>query len=503
MAKGLDSAKMKKTDKNKEESRFQKIFTYSNDAIFIMDPQNDRILDVNPIACKILGYSREELLKMAPGDIHPHELKELMSFAESVMQHGNGWTNELSCMTKKGSCIPSEISASVIDIDGKTCIIALIRDITKRKKYEKALQQANEELEQRVAERTEELFQLNASLKEALEQVECLKNRLQAENIYLQEEIKLDHNFEEIITGSDALKKVLRKVEQVASTDATVLILGETGTGKELFARAIHNISSRRERPLVKVNCAALPVNLIESELFGHEKGAFTGALSRKIGRFELADGGTLFLDEIGDLPLELQTKLLRVLQEGEFERLGNSNTTKVDVRVIAATNRNLSEAIKKGGFRQDLYYRLNVFPIQIPPLRERKDDISVLARHFTQKHGTRIGKKIESIPQDVVEKLRSYHWPGNVRELENVIEQAIIISPGKELRLGDPLPASDGVSGVAEVRSLEEIEREHIIRTLKMTDWRVSGDRGAAKILGMKSPTLVSRMHKLGIKKP
>ncbi len=501
----MSSSKTKKNSDNntiqKNDEQFQKIFQYSNDAIFIINPDEDNIYDVNPTACNILGFSREELLQMSISDIHPKDLPELMTFSRKVIENGNGWTNELSCLTKSGNYIPSEISASVIEMDGKTLIIALIRDITKRKAAEQALKKANEELEDRVAERTEELLQTNRSLQQALEEVERLKNRLQAENIYLKQEIKLEHNFQEIITGSDALKKVLRKVEQVASTDSTVLILGETGTGKELFARAVHNISSRRERPLVKVNCAALPSTLIESELFGHEKGAFTGALARKIGRFEIADGGTLFLDEIGDLPLELQAKLLRVLQEGEFERLGNPTTIKVDVRVIAATNRNLETEIQENHFREDLYYRLNVFPIEIPPLRKRKDDIPTLVKHFIQKHGARTGKKIETIPQKIMDRLLSYHWPGNVRELENVIERGIIISQGNKLDLGDWIPKQNNAGEKGHFSTLEEIEKAHILEALEMTNGKVSGKNGAAQILGIKPPTLVSRMKRLGIK--
>ncbi len=360
---------------------------------------------------------------------------------------------------------------------------------------QKGLQEANDRLEQRVAERT-------AELSEALSEVEELKNRLQEENVYLQEEIKTAHNFEEIISRSDAFRDVLQKVEQVASTDATVLVLGETGTGKELIARAVHNISARKDRPLVKVNCAALPENLIESELFGHEKGAFTGALARRIGRFELADGGTIFLDEIGDLPLELQVKLLRVLQEGEFERLGNPNTIKADVRVIAATNRDLEKSIASGDFREDLYYRLNVFPIQCPPLRERKEDISVLVNHFIVKHGAKIGRQIESVPQKVMDALEVYHWPGNVRELENIVERAVIISQGKQLELGDWLPKPVASPDSAPVVTLEELERAHILEALELTGGRVSGEKGAAKILGLKPTTLEARIKKLGIKR-
>jgi len=358
--------------------------------------------------------------------------------------------------------------------------IELGREITARKKVEEAL-------------------------REAYSEVELLKNRLQAENIYLKEEVKIFHNFEEIITNSEPLKRVLLKVEQVAKTDTTALILGETGTGKQLLARAVHKLSTRCDRPLVTVNCSALPASLIESELFGHEKGAFTSAFSRKIGRFELADEGSIFLDEIGDLPLELQPKLLRVLQDGEFERLGSSQTTKVDVRVIAATNRKLKKAVENGRFRADLYYRLNVYPIKCPPLREHKEDIPLLVNHFVRKYGTKTGKKIETIPQQVMETLQDYHWPGNVRELENVIERAVIVSQGNRLELSDWLPKA-GVSSVSSskshISSMEDNEREHIIKALELTGWRVSGEKGAAKILNINPKTLETRMRKLGVKR-
>jgi formate hydrogenlyase transcriptional activator len=329
--------------------------------------------------------------------------------------------------------------------------------------------------------------------------------RLQAQNQYLREEIKHNHNFEEIISESKTFHKVLKQIEQVAATDATVLILGESGTGKELIARAVHNISNRSKRPLVKVNCATLPANLIESELFGHEKGAFTGAMERKIGRFELADGGTIFLDEIGELPVELQAKLLRILQEGEFERLGNPKTMKVNVRIIAATNRNLQLAIEKKEFREDLYYRLNVFPVITPPLRDRKEDIPLLINHFVRKYETKMGKKIVSVSPDVVDALMKYDWPGNIRELENIIERALIVNPGNRLIPGDWIPAAlagnkktNGLAPAA--RKMEEVEREHIIAILKETNWKVSGEKGAAKMLGLNATTLEARMKKLGI---
>ena len=326
---------------------------------------------------------------------------------------------------------------------------------------------------------------------------------LQAQNQYLQDEIKLNNNFEEIVSKSKKFHKVLQQIEQVASTDATVLILGESGTGKELLARAVHNISKRSKRPLIKINCATLPANLIESELFGHERGAFTGAMERKIGRFELADGGTIFLDEIGELPIELQAKLLRVLQEGEFERLGNPKTMKVNVRVIAATNRNLEEAIAKKEFREDLFYRLNVFQIVSPPLRNRKEDIPLLVKHFVKKYEGKMGREIKNIPEKVIDALMLYDWPGNIRELENMIERALILSVGNTLEYGDWIPSTKNTgTNQASLLKMEDVEKEHILSVLNQTNWKVSGEKGAAKILGLNPTTLESRMKKLEIKR-
>ena len=330
--------------------------------------------------------------------------------------------------------------------------------------------------------------------------------KLRAENLYLQDEIKYTHNFEEIISKSKLFHKVLHQIEQVASTDATVLILGESGTGKELLARAVHNISNRNKRALIKINCANLPSNLIESELFGHERGAFTGAMERKIGRFELAHNGTIFLDEIGELPVELQPKLLRVLQEGEFERLGNPKTIKVNVRIIAATNRNLEEAIAKKEFREDLYYRLNVFQIVAPPLRDRKEDIPLLVEHFVKKYEGKMGREIKIIPEEVIHALMQYDWPGNIRELENKIERALIVTHGDSLQYGDWIPTShlgfQKGNGEPSFLKMEEVEKDHIINILNKTNWKVSGERGAAKILGLNANTLSSRIKKLGIKR-
>ena len=320
-----------------------------------------------------------------------------------------------------------------------------------------------------------------------------------AENIYLQEEIKLLVEHTDIVGESAAMKKVLGQVEQVARTDSTVLLLGETGTGKELLARAIHSLSARKDRPLVTVNCASLPPTLIESELFGREKGAYTGALTRMAGRFELADRSTLFLDEIGELPLELQSKLLRFLEEGSFERLGSSKPIHVDVRIIAATNRDIGQEVKDGKFRRDLFYRLNVFPIMIPPLRERREDIPLLVRAVVKEFQKKMGKEIESIPKKTMEALRTYSWPGNVRELRNLIEHAMILTRGKTLNVHVPKRAS---SETYPAGRLEDIERMHIMAVLEKTGWRLSGPGGAADILGLKRTTLQARMKKLGIKR-
>ena len=349
-------------------------------------------------------------------------------------------------------------------------------DITDRKAAEEALQIAHDEVNQ-------------------------LKNKLEEENIYLQEEIRLEHNFGEIVGQSDAIKYVLYKIEQVAPTDSTVLICGETGTGKELVARAIHSTGRRKDRPLVKVNCAALSASLIESELFGHERGAFTGAAARKIGRFELATGATIFLDEIGELPLELQVKLLRVIQEGEFERLGSSKTIRADVRIIAATNRNLQTEVQRGFFREDLFYRLNVFPITVPPLKQRREDIPLLIEHFAMRFSKKLGKEITSVSPSTLKSLREYSWPGNIRELANVIERAIINTQGKVLRVVDHLETFQAED--SQNKTLEEMERSYIIDILGDAEWRIEGPNGAARILGLNPSTLRTRMAKLGIKKP
>jgi Nif-specific regulatory protein len=375
-----------------------------------------------------------------------------------------------------------------------------------------------------------ELERLHAEeeLRLALAEVERLKNRLHAENVYLQEEIRREHNFEEIVGSSPALLAVLQLVERAAPTDATVLILGETGTGKELIARAIHDRSARKDRPLVKVNCGAISAGLVESELFGHVKGAFTGALDKRTGRFELADGGTLFLDEVGELPSETQVKLLRVLQEGEFEPVGSSRTVKVDVRIIAATNRNLEDEVKAGRFRADLFYRLNVLPLHNPPLRQRKEDIPQLAMFFLSRFSRQFGRTLDGIAQETIELMMNYHWPGNIRELQNLIERGVVLSNGAALTIdrrllpsaqtGQPMPEAQplvvaqaaahhseqhAAPPLASPTSLEDLERQHILKVLSQTNWVIEGDKGAARMLNLHPNTLRSRLKKMGIQRP
>lgn len=337
----------------------------------------------------------------------------------------------------------------------------------------------------------------------AYKQIAQLKDKLAEEKLYLEEEIQTEYNFEEIVGESRALKHVLNQVQTVAPTDSTALILGETGSGKELIARALHNLSHRKERTFVKLNCAAIPTGLLESELFGHEKGAFTGAIATKVGRFELADRGTIFLDEVGEIPLELQVKLLRVLQEQEFERLGSTKTVRVSVRVVAATNRDLARMVAEQTFRSDLYYRLKVFPITVPPLRERVEDIALLVRHFVQKFAARMKKRIETIPSPAMKALQAYPWPGNVRELENFIERAVILTHGSHLFIppGELKQTEKGVTGSPV--TLEQAERDHILKVLRETNWVIGGVAGAAAKLGMKRTTLHSKMQKLGITRP
>ncbi len=423
--------------------------------------------------------------------IHPDDRDAAFTKVSQVLAQGEDYYDEFRIVRRNGKVLWLSSKGRVIrSADGRAeRMLGVNIDITERK-------------------------QAMEWLKTALAEVEKLKDRLHEENIYLQEEVLLAGNFREIIGQSQALRKVLRQAEQVAPLNTTVLILGETGTGKELLAHAIHNNSPRAKHPLVKVNCAALPAPLIESELFGHQKGAFTGADTQRLGRFALADGGSIFLDEVGELPLELQAKLLRVLEEGEFELVGSSHSVKVDVRVIAATNRNLADAVAKGTFRSDLYYRLSIFPIVMPPLRERREDIRMLVTHLVNQLSVKLGKKIESIPQSAINVLQSYDWPGNVRELRNVIERAVITTQGSKLQLTDtfdrltpnveaPIIPALQPDQETEGETLEQGEYRLILRTLKKAHWRVEGPGGAAELLNVHASTLRSRMRKLGIARP
>ncbi len=477
----------------KLERRNQLILDSAGEGIYGLDNQGHTTF-ANEAAAKMIGWQLEDLvgkpqhaiLHHTKPDGSPYDAKDCPIYA--AFKDGKTHTvNDEVFWRKDGSCFPVEYTSTPIKNENGEMLgaVVIFRDITQRKEAERALQEAN------------------ADLQHALTEVEELKIQLEEENKYLQQEIKLSHNFEEIISQSKKFKKVLTQVEQVAATDATVMILGESGTGKELIARGVHNLSRRKNRALVKVNCATLPANLIESELFGHERGAFTGALNKRIGRFELANEGTIFLDEIGELPIDLQSKLLRVLQEGEFERLGSARTISINVRVIAATNRDLPEEIGKGTFREDLYYRLNVFPIYVIPLRQRREDVPLLVRHFLSKNEIRLGKKVGMVTKKTMEDLMNYPWPGNVRELENVIERAAIISSGDKLELGDSLFRKDVPSKKRKISTLEENERSHILKALEFTNWKVSGERGAAKLLGMKRTTLEARMKKLDIQRP
>ena len=461
------------------EERHRALVAHAPVAIFELD-SSGAILTVNPATDAVLGLSAERGGR----------------FGDAAQEHDRERLEKLLARAVEGSTVHFEleparapkrvVESSLVPIvhGGELKVMGIAQDITERREAERALS--------------------------------ILKDQLQAENVYLQEEIRLTHDFGQILGESTPLRAALQRVELVAATDATVLIQGETGTGKELFARAIHDLSPRKSRPLVKVNCAALPSSLIESELFGHERGAFTGALTRRVGRFELAHQGSLFLDEIGEMPLDVQAKLLRVLQEGEFERVGGTETKQVNVRVIAATNRRLDEAVAEGAFRSDLYYRLNVVPIELPPLRERTGDIPLLARFFAARAAKQLGKAVHGVPEAVLDAMERYDWPGNVRELANLVERAVILARGAELRVEDILPPSSQLrsspgspraaaapTSSGRSKTLGEMEREHIAAAVEAAGGKIDGPGGAAEILGLHANTLRSRMEKLGIHRP
>jgi formate hydrogenlyase transcriptional activator len=499
------------------ETFFRRLFAEAREGILIVDAETGQISDVNPFLTEMLGYSHEDFLGKKLWEIGLFKDVEAWraSFAE-LQSKGCVRYDNLPLATKNGRLIAVEFISSVFLVNHHKVIQCHIRDVTRRQLGSDSLQKAHNGTEQRVRElRADQRMsnerleqerkrhrQTEESLLKALTEIKTLKDRLVIENIYFHQESNKKHQFNNIIGQSDGLRYVLYRAEQVAPTDTTVLILGETGTGKELIAAAIHNLSPRKDRPMITVNCAALPANLIESELFGREKGAFTGADTRQIGRFEFANGSTICLDEIGELPLELQAKLLRVIQHGEFERLGSSKSIKVDVRILATTNRNLEEAIRTGRFREDLYYRLNVFPITVPPLRQRAEDIPLLVQAFVERYARKLGKQITSIPKETMKALQDYPWPGNIRELESIIERAVILCPGPVLQLADklhisPFPLSSPVA------TMQEMERNQILQALAKTRWRIEGKNGAAQLLGLHPSTLRARMHKLGIVRP
>jgi PAS domain S-box-containing protein len=458
------------------EERFRAFMENTPGVIYIKD-ENDTHLYSNKFGLEVVGMKSEDFIGSSTQDVFPPKIAErLIELDRKVLKENiPRLTDEYSYSGEKGIGWYRDIKFPMKLGSGEKLLGGIVFDITEMKENEQKLQDAYNEIEQ-------------------------LKQKLEQENIYLREEIELRHRHEEIIGRSEPVLEMLARAEQVAKTDTTVLVLGETGTGKELIARSIHKLSSRKNRQMIKVNCAALPPTLIESELFGREKGAFTGAMTRQIGRFEIADGSTIFLDEIGELPLDVQAKLLRVLQEGQFERLGNPRTITVNVRIIASTNRDLARAVANGRFREDLYYRLNVFSVTAPPLRDRSEDIPLLVWNFVKEFEKSMGRIIEKIPQKSIDALKQYSWPGNIRELRNVVENAMIISTDNILRLTPPVEA---FVNVAKDLKLEVVERNHIIDVLEKTYWRVSGEKGAAKLLGLKPTTLVSRMKKLGIVRP
>ena len=444
---------------------------------YVLDLQG-RLKRWNKNLQDLYGYTAEELQDKFLGDfLSEEDQKKVLAEIQKVIEDGRERSVEYDLIIKGGKIVPDYYgSGKLLKIGDELFIVGQTIDISKMK-------------------------QAQRKITSQLEEISALKEELEKENLYLRNELMNVGSFGEIVGESDTLKHVEYRVEQVAPQDTTVLLEGETGTGKELFARAIHQKSNRSKKPMVTINCASLPASLIESELFGHEKGAFTGALQRQIGRFELADGGTIFLDEVAEIPIELQVKLLRVLQEGEFERIGSSKTIKVDVRVIAATNKSLEQEISKGRFRLDLFYRLNVFPITVIPLRQRISDIPILVEHFVNRFNSKLGKNITRIPKKIIEQLKVYTWPGNVRELENIIERAMILSNSSVLsveKLELPIYAAQ-----QKFQSLADHERDYITKVLEETLWRINGPSGAAQILDMHPETLRSRIKKLEIKHP
>jgi PAS domain S-box-containing protein len=439
----------------------ERVFDLTNDAVFIVDPAQNRIVDANKRSCELLGYSKPELLALPISAVHPNDLVKMRDFAEAVLKDREAWTDELCCVTKSGDTLLVEITGNAIEIDGQTYLLSLVKEVTEL-------------------------------------------NRLRRHSQILEREVHANDEQGMMVGVSPQIQQIRKLIDSVAPTDASVLICGESGTGKELVARAIHEKSGRRDQLLVRVNCAAIPEHLFESEFFGHARGAFTHALHERIGRFELADGGTLFLDEIGDIPVTLQGKFLRVLQESQFERVGDNATRSVDVRIIAATNRDLKKDAASGRFREDLYYRLAVFPIEVPPLRDRREDVPVLARHFLAHAARRRGVEPYALTLEEAKLLESYSWPGNVRELQNTIERATILSDGVSLTLPRLEAGEPGRTALNHhtltLEDIKNLERQTIVRALEKSNWKIRGDDGAATKLGVPPTTLSSRIKSLGI---
>lgn len=467
-----DISSEKRAEKELRLTRFS--VSQSTEGILWVRPDGS-FHSVNKAACKDLGYTRAELMELRVCDLDESVGADEWDQMWKRFQNGATQRFETRVRRKNGDTLPVEISATLLEFEGEEYVFVFLKDITNREA-------------------------VLAELKDALEENSRLKDQLEAENEILRGEIRLQHLHGDIVGTSELMKSVMLQAEQVARTDSTVLIEGETGTGKELLARAIHDLSKRTDGPLVTVNCAAIPTNLAESELFGYQKGAFTGAHQNKIGRFEAANGGTIFLDEIGELPEDVQAKLLRVLEEGQVEPLGSVKAVSVDVRVLAATNRNLAVEVSHKRFREDLFYRLNVFPIELPPLRDREGDVSALAWRFVEEFSEKMGKPIECISRKSIEVIEHYSWPGNVRELRNVIERAMIRSSGTTLVVESP---GDLHRDQRKVQTLEHVQRTHIVETMEHFGWKVRGIDGAAKALGLHPNTLESKMKKLKIARP
>ena len=509
---GIDNLRLYEAVK-RSESRVQQIYHHTPVMLHSINRAGN-LVEVNDYWLTVMGYERNEVLGRRSTDFltKPSRDWALSTAIPQLFRTGAEKELELQFVKKNGEVIDVLLSA-IVEYDERGRVertLTFMVDVTERKRAEEAVRQARDELEIRVKERTAELSAATIRLAE-------LQSQLEQENLYLQEEIKTQHNFDDIIGDSLAIKKALADVETVAGTDANVLITGETGTGKELLARAVHNLSPRKEKPLIKVNCASIPRELFESEFFGHVRGAFTGAIKERLGRFELADGGTLFLDEVCEIPIELQSKLLRVLQEGEYERIGEEKTRTVDVRIIAATNRNFEKEIPAGRFRSDLYFRLSVFPIECPPLVARLEDIPLLTMHFVAQACRRFGVAEIPIPQSQSRRLQSYHWPGNIRELQNVIERAVITARSGTFHCELPSTDADRVSekpsrpltmppsatGILSYAELKQQEHENVLAALKQTNWKVAGPSGAAELLRVTPSTLATRMKVLGIQRP